>query len=243
MGKACVEGLVKEGANVTIADTDIEGAQELAQKLSRDGAKVLTVKTDVSQKVEVDKVVATTMEEFGKIDILVNSAGIGSRLVNFVDLEEEQWNLINDINAKGVYLMTRAILPHMMATRYGKIVNFSSLYGKEAFPLAADYCASKFAVTAITQAVAKEYAEYNINVNAVCPGIVRTDIWENVLDTLSRRTKEPREQIWEKTVADIPLKRSQTVEDVASVVLFLSSDISRNITGESININGGLKVD
>jgi NAD(P)-dependent dehydrogenase (short-subunit alcohol dehydrogenase family) len=243
MGRACVEGFVKEGANAVIADVNVKTAEELARKLSRDAVKVLAVKTDVSQKAEVSNVVSKAMEEFGKIDILVNNAGIGAKLVKLVDLEEEQWDLINDINVKGVYLMTRSVLPHMMAARYGKIINFSSYYGKEGFPLAADYCASKFAVIAITQAVAKEYAEYNINVNAVCPGIIRTDIWEEILDTLSQRTGKPREQLWEETVAGIPLKRPQTAQDVANVVLFLSSDISRNITGESISINGGLKVD
>ena len=243
MGKACVEGFVKEGANAVIADVDIKTAEELAKKLNRDVVKVLAIKTDVSQQAEVSNVVSKTMEEFGKIDILVNSAGAGSEQVNFVDLEERQWDLINNVNAKGVYLITKAVLPHMMAARYGKIVNFSSLYGKEGFPLAAAYCVSKSAVIAITQAVAKECAEYTINVNAVCPGMVRTPLWEKILNTLSQRTGEPREQIWDEVVTSIPLKRPQTVEDIANIVLFLSSELSRNITGESISINGGIKVD
>ena len=243
MGKACVEGFVKEGANAVIADVDIKTAEELAKKLSTDTVKVLAVKTDVSQQAEASNVVSQTMEEFGKIDILVNNAGIRSEQVNFVDLEEGQWDLINNINAKSVYLMTKAVLPHMMAARHGKIVNFSSFYGKEGFPQAAAYCVSKSAVIAITQAVAKEYAEHNINVNAICPGIVRTHLWDEILDTLSQRTGEPQEQIWEKTVASVPLKRPQTVADITNVVLFLSSKLSRNITGESISINGGMKVD
>ena len=243
MGRACVEGFVKEGANAVIADVDIKTAEDLAKKLSADAVKVLAVKTDVSQQAEVSNVVSKTMEEFGRIDILVNNAGIGSEQVNFVDLEEGQWDLINSVNAKGVYLMIKAVLPHMMAARYGKIINFSSLYGKEGFPLAAAYCVSKSAVIAITQAVAKEYAEYNINVNAVCPGVVRTPLWKKILNTLSQRTGEPQEQIWDKTVASIPLKRPQSMEDIANVVLFLSSELSRNITGESTSINGGMKVD
>jgi NAD(P)-dependent dehydrogenase (short-subunit alcohol dehydrogenase family) len=243
MGRTCVESLVAEGANAVIADVNITAAQDLANQLTENKLRVLAVKTDVSQKAEVANVVSTTMKEFGKIDILVNNAGIGAKLVKIIDLEEEQWDLINDVNVKGVYLMTKAVLPHMMAAKYGKIVNFSSFYGKEGFSVAADYCASKSAVIAITQAVAKEYAEYNINVNAVCPGIIRTDIWEEILDILSQRTGEPREQIWQKTIEGVPLKRPQTAEDIANVVLFLSSDISRNITGESISINGGLKMD
>ena len=129
------------------------------------------------------------------------------------------------------------------STRPGIPAYLSSFYGKEGFPQAAAYCSSKAAVIAITQAVAKEYAEYDINVNAVCPGIVRTHLWDEILNALSQRTGEPQEQIWEKTVASVPLKRPQTVEDIANVVLFLSSELSRNITGESINITGGLGCD
>ena len=244
IGKACVEGFVKEGANVVIADIDIASAQEVAKRLSRNGVKVLPVKTDVSKKAEVDNMVATTMKEFGKIDILVNDAGVEGKMVKLPDLEEEQWDRVNDVNVKGTYLMTRAVVPHMMAARYGKIVNFSSFYGREGFADDCEYCASKFAVIGITQALAKEYAEYNINVNAVCPGIVRTPMWERVLDILVERTGNPRrEEIWEHWVGTVPLKRPQTVEDIARGVLFLSSEVSRNITGESVNINGGLRVD
>lgn len=243
MGRACIEGFVKEGVNSIIADLQIEKAERIANKLSRDKARVIAIETDVSKQADVVECASRTMKEFGKIDILVNNAGVGSQNIDFINLPEEQWDLLNRVNAKGVFLMTKAVLPHMIAAKYGKIINFSSLYGKEAFPLAVDYCASKFAVIAITQSVAKEHAQYNINVNAVCPGIVRTDIWDNILSILSKRTGEHPDEIWRKTVESIPLKRPQTTEDVANVVLFLSSDISKNITGESISINGGMKMD
>lgn len=131
----------------------------------------------------------------------------------------------------------------MIANRRGKIVNISSIVGKKASLDVAHYCASKFAVIGLTQSVAKELGEYSINVNAVCPGFVRTAMWESLLDIRSKSKNLPREKIWEAAVDQIPLKRPQLPEDIANVVLFLSSEIARNITGESISVNGGLHMD
>ena len=243
IGTAVIEGFAKEGANVVIADIDLDAAQKLADKVGNSGGvKALAVKTDVSKKADVDNVVALSVKEFGKIDILVNTAAIDQK-INFVDIEEEDWDRLFNINAKGTYLFMRAVLPHMMAVRYGKVINFSSIVGKEGIETFSHYSASKFAVTGLTQAVAKEMAEYDINVNAVCPGIVRTHLWEHLLDTMHEETGEPREQLFAKWVQRIALNRPQTPEDIAAVVLFLSSDISKNITGEAININGGMKMD
>ena len=242
IGASIVEGFVKEGASVVIADSDVDAAQQLAEKLRRNGAKVLVVRADVTKKSDADNLIATTLNEFGVIDILVNNAGVVSD-INFVDLEESEWDRICDVNIKGVYLITRAVVPHMMSSRYGKIINLSSLAGKRGNIGLAHYCASKFAVIGITQSLAKELGQYNINVNAVCPGIVGTAMWDTLLDARSRRQNLSREQIWEVWMEQTPLKRPQTPEDMANVVLFLSSEISRNITGEAISVNGGLYMD
>jgi len=242
IGASIVEGFVKEGASVVIADSDVDAAQQLAEKLRRNGAKVLVVRADVTKKSDADNLIATTLNEFGVIDILVNNAGVVSD-ISFVDLEESEWDRICDVNIKGVYLITRAVVPHMMSSRYGKIINLSSLAGKRGNIGLAHYCASKFAVIGITQSLAKELGQYNINVNAVCPGIVGTAMWDTLLDARSRRQNLSREQIWEVWMEQTPLKRPQTPEDMANVVLFLSSEISRNITGEAISVNGGLYMD
>jgi meso-butanediol dehydrogenase/(S,S)-butanediol dehydrogenase/diacetyl reductase len=242
IGAAIVEGFAKEGANVVVADISLDFAQELAEKIGRGGVKVLAVKTDVTKKSDADNLVSTTLEELGKIDILVNNAGV-ARDTMFVDIEEEDWDLVNDVNAKGVYLVTRAVVPHMIAARYGKIINISSRSGKEGQIGLSHYAASKFAVIGLTQALAKELGEYNINVNAVCPGILRTIMWEGLLDARTKRQGLPREQILDGWIKQIPLKRPQNPEDIANVVLFLSSEVSRNMTGEAININGGLRMD
>ena len=242
IGKSIVEGFAREGASVVISDILLDVAQELAEKLTRNGTRVLAVKTDVSKKSDANDLAAATMKEFGKIDILVNAAGI-IRDTMLVDIEEEEWDQVLDINVKGIYLIIRAVVPHMIATRQGKIVNISSRSGKDAQAGLSHYGASKFAIIGITQSLAKELAPNDINVNAVCPGIVRTDMWERILDARSARTGVPREEIWAGMIETIPLKRPQVPEDMANMVLFLCSDIARNITGEAINVNGGSRMD
>ncbi len=242
IGEGIVEGFAREGASVVISDILLDAAQELAEKLTRSGAKALAVRTDVSQKPDADNLVAATLKEFGRIDILVNGAGIISD-IRFVDIEEGECDRVFDINAKGVYLVTRAVIPHMIAARRGKIVNISSRSGKDAQAGLAHYGASKFAIIGMTQALAKEAAEYNINVNAICPGVLHTDMWNKILDARSKRSGVPGEQIFAKIIETIPLRRPQDPEDIANMVLFLSSEVARNITGEAININGGVRMD
>jgi len=242
IGGNIVEGFAREGVNVVIGDILSDVAQELAEKLSKGGTKVLAVKTDVSRKSDADNLVATTLKEFGKIDILVNAAGI-VRDTLLVDIEEEEWEQVFAINAKSVYLVSRAVVPHMIAAKQGKVVNISSRAGKDVPAGLSHYGASKFAVIGITQAMAKELAPYDINVNAICPGILRTDMWEKILDVRSKRTGIPREEIWSRMMDTIPLKRPQVPEDITNVVLFLSSEVACNITGEAISVNGGARMD
>ncbi|MBL7126900.1 MAG: SDR family oxidoreductase [Dehalococcoidales bacterium] len=242
IGENIVEGFAREGASVVIGDILLEAAQELARKLYENGTKAMPVKTDVTRKSDADNLIATTMKEFGKIDILVNAAGI-TQDKWVVEVEEADWDRIFEVNAKSVYLTIKAVMPHMMAARYGKIVNISSRSGKEGMPGLSHYAASKFAVIGFTQGVAKELAQYDINVNAVCPGILRTDMWEKILDARSARMGLPREEVWSRAMETIPLKRPQVPEDITNVVLFLSSDVSRNITGEAVSVNGGARMD
>ncbi|MQY81486.1 MAG: glucose 1-dehydrogenase [Dehalococcoidia bacterium] len=242
IGESIAEGFAREGANIVIGDLLFEAAQELAEKLNSSGARAIAVRTDVTKKSDVDNLIATTMKEFGSIDILVNAAGI-TQDKWVVEVEEADWDRILEVNAKSVYLTTKAVMPHMMAARYGKIVNISSRSGKEGMPGLSHYAASKFAIIGFTQGVAKELAQYDINVNAVCPGILRTDMWEKILDARSARMGLPREEVWSRAMETIPLKRPQVPEDITNVVLFLSSDVSRNITGEAVSVNGGARMD
>jgi len=242
IGESIVRGFAGEGAAVVIGDILSENAQALAEKLTGDGARVMAVRTDLTRKPDVDNLAATAIKEFGRIDILVNAAGI-TQDIFLVDIDEAAWDRMLEVNAKSVFLSIKAVIPHMMAARYGKIVNISSRSGKEGMPGLSHYAASKFAIVGFSQAAAKELAQYDINVNVVCLGILRTDMWEKILDTRSARTGIPREEIWSKVMETIPLKRPQVPQDITNAVLFLSSDVSRNITGEAISVNGGARVD
>jgi meso-butanediol dehydrogenase/(S,S)-butanediol dehydrogenase/diacetyl reductase len=243
IGIGIVEGFVKEGANTVIADIDRDAAQKLAEKMSGGKAKVIAVKTNVTSNADIENLVATTLQELGKIDILVNNAGVAPTIVEFENLTEKDWDRVNDVNTKGVFLVTRAVIPHMIKEGQGKIVNISSFAGKQGVALHADYCASKFAVIGITQSLAQELAEHNINVNAVCPGIVRTPMWDHNLAVWENRLDTPQEEVFDNWCQTVPLKRPQSREDIASVVVFLSSDATKNITGESVSINGGQRMD
>jgi NAD(P)-dependent dehydrogenase (short-subunit alcohol dehydrogenase family) len=130
----------------------------------------------------------------------------------------------------------------MMERRQGKIISISSMVGKEAIPLFIHYCASKFAVMGLTQGLAKELAPYGINVNAVCPGVVRTPLWEPLLEQLSVNKGISRDEAWNEFVEGIPLKRPQEPEDIGEVVAFLASDRARNMTGEGVNVSGGMQM-
>jgi len=242
IGESIAEGFAREGASIVIGDLLLEAAQKLAAKLNSSGARAIAVRTALTKKSDADNLIATTMKEFGSIDILVNAAGI-TQDKWMVEIEEADWDRILEVNAKSVYLTIKAVMPHMMAARYGKIVNISSRSGKEGMPGLSHYAASKFAIIGFTQGVAKELAQYDINVNAVCPGILRTDMWEKILDARSARMGLPREEVWSRVMETIPLKRPQVPEDITNVVLFLSSDVSRNITGEAVSVNGGARMD
>jgi meso-butanediol dehydrogenase/(S,S)-butanediol dehydrogenase/diacetyl reductase len=241
IGTAITSGFAEERANVIIGDTIVDLAEEGAARM-KGGVKIMMVRTDVTKKSDAEELVAKTMNEFGKIDVLVNNAGVVQEKL-FVDIEEADWDRINHINAKGVYLVTQAVVPHMIAARYGKIVNISSRSGKDGQIGLSHYAASKFAVIGLTQALAKELGEYNINVNAVCPGIIATAMWDTILAVRAERHGLTREQIFANLLKQVPLGRLQDPDDVAKVVLFLSSEVSRNITGEAINVNGGLRMD
>jgi NAD(P)-dependent dehydrogenase (short-subunit alcohol dehydrogenase family) len=239
IGKGIVDCLAREGATVVIFDLNMEAAKRLADQV---GNKSIAIKVDLTQKTDVEYAVKTTLDKFGKIDILVNNAGV-SRNIKFVDINPEEWDRVFNLNTKGLYLITRAILPHMMQRRYGKIINISSMVGKEGIPDFSHYCASKFAVIGLTQSLAKEYAEYDLNINAVCPGVVRTSLWnDNLLPTMAKEQGVSPDEAFENFCKTIPLRRSQTPEDIGNIVAFLASDISKNMTGQGINVTSGMQM-
>ena len=223
MGKAIAEVLVREGAQVMMCDINEEGVSLVAEKI---GAVCFTV--DVSKENEVSSMVESTIKEFGTVDILVNNAGI-LRPTRIDNITKEEWDLVLNVNLNGVFLCTKAVLGIMKQKKYGRIVNISSSAGRSVSTLGgAHYTASKAAVLGFTRAVAKEVASFGITVNAVCPGLIDTEMvrLECTPERISAYAKS------------FPISRLGTPEVVAELVLFLVAD-APYITGASIDINGG----
>jgi meso-butanediol dehydrogenase / (S,S)-butanediol dehydrogenase / diacetyl reductase len=236
IGKGIVSCLVREGATVVIADLNQKAAEKTAQEI---GKGTVGMNLDVTKKAEIENLVKDVKEKFGRIDILVNNAGLNIP-GSLVELKEEHWDKINDVNLKAVFLVSQAVAPKMIEQKYGKIVNISSMVGKEAFPGVSAYCAAKFGVIGLTQSWAKELANHGINVNAVCPGVVRTPLWdENLLPQMAKDQGISKDEAFAQVCAPIVLKRPQSPEDIGNMVAYLASDIANNMTGKAINVTGG----
>ncbi len=183
--------------------------------------------------------VKKTLTAFGKVDILVNNAGI-IKVGNVVDITEKDWDEVLAVNLKGVFLCSKAVAPCMIERRSGKIINISSTAGRRGLPGKAHYHASKFAVIGFTQCLALELAPFGINVNCVCPGVVDTYMHREVLVPHAARTQGlTKDDVYRSMEQSVPLRRLQTPEDIGNAVVFLASEESRNITGQSLNVNGG----
>jgi len=227
LGQAYCCAFAEEGASVVCPDVNLEAAQRTAAMLGKAGGKALAVEMDVSKADEVDRMVARTIETYGKIDILVNNAGIVTR-VGLLDTTEEAWDRETAVDLKGTFLVTKAVVPHMILGGGGKVVNISSVLGLIGVVSPA-YTASKAGVIGVTRQWAMEFAPHHICVNCVVPGYIATPISERVRDTV----------VVQKIGAQIPFGWG-SVEGVVPTVLFLSSGESDYITGQSIVVDGGL---
>lgn len=236
LGLGTARRLLELGA--TVAITDLPGALD---RLSReDAARLATIPMDVTDDASVVSGVATATERLGGLDTLVNSAGV----FQFRALEgiaTVEWDRILDVNLRGTFLVMREAMPHLKASGRGRVVNISSDAGKTGFALLAAYCASKFGVVGLTQAVAVEVAPYGVRVNAVCPGTVaETGMGRVVIEQkIELGYGKSPEEIVQRGGASFPLGRVGTVPDVVEAIMFLISESSSWITGESINIDGG----
>lgn len=242
MGRAITHRIVKEGAQVVITDINLEGLQALQEELecSNSNYKGFFKKMDVTKNDEIEKVISKTIDTFGRIDILVNCAGILSAYP-IVDLPEEEWDAVMNVNAKGTYLIIKNVAKEMKEQKYGKICCITSIVSKKATIYHAHYCASKFAVRGIIQSSAIELAPYGINVNCICPGEVDTGMLETSYKYIAKYEGISFEEQRERG-RNLPLlKRFEKPEDVAPLVAFLVSDESGYITGQSINICGGIQ--
>lgn len=229
IGKAITRRLAEAGANVVIGDVNDIQVRELAEELSDKYRRCLGVYVDVSAEESVASLVETTVREFGKVDILINNAGILFR-TRIQDISLEEWNRTLEVNLTGPFLCTKAVLPLMKSNSYGRIVNISSSAGKSVSTLGgAHYTASKAGLLGLTRATAKEVASWGLTVNAVCPGLIDTG--------MVRETTSGEELV--AFVDSFPIKRLGLPEEIGDLVVFLCSEKASYITGASIDINGG----
>lgn len=249
IGRAIALALAAEGAWVAVTDIHEAGALAVAREIMAAGREAMALLLDVTRLQTIEAALKTVIAQRGRLDIWVNNAGV-STMNRFVDLTEEDWDFNMDVNAKGTFLCSQIAARQMMGQPpdgeglRGKIINIASMAGKRGnAPFLAHYVASKFAVVGLTQAMAGELAPYHILVNAVCPGYVQTSMQERELGWEAALRGVSVEEVRRLYIADTPLGRLETPEDVARVVVFLASEDANFITGEAINVNGGAWMD
>ena len=228
IGRAIGVLLAKNGADIVIADINGEQARTTAREIESSGQKALAVQVNVSSFVEAENLGKSTVDTFGRIDILVNNAGI-TRDGFFLRMKEDEWDAVLAVNLKSVFNCSKAIIRYMTKQRAGSIINIASVVGQMGNIGQANYAASKAGVIGLSKTMAREFAPRGIKVNAVAPGFIDTDM-----------TSGLPEKAKEAFLTNIPMGRMGTPEDVAEAVLFLATDASRYITGQVINVNGGL---
>ncbi|SHE33589.1 3-oxoacyl-[acyl-carrier protein] reductase [Caldanaerobius fijiensis DSM 17918] len=242
IGKATAMALAAEECNLAICDINAEALEKTASELKEKGVQVLAEKVDVTKLAETDAFVAQVAKEFGRIDILVNNAGTG-RMSDPMELPEEEFRRNIDLMLFAVIRLSRAVVPYMQKAKWGRIINVSSMFGKQPGGLL-DYDTIKAAVNMITKEFANYLAKDNILVNAVCPGPIRTPLWEapgQLGDQLSKILGKPKEEAIEfYASSNIPLGRYGQPEEIANVIAFLASEKASYITGQAINIDGGM---
>jgi len=239
IGKGICKQLANAGASIIVADINYEGALQTANELKQNGHEAYSIKMDVSKKNEIEQVITSVIKEYGPIHIVVNNAGTIT-LGTVFEISEEEWNLIMDINAKGVFFVSQIVAKEMVKNGIkGRIINISSIGAKIPFENQAHYCASKAAVLGITRVFAIELAKYGITVNAICPGAVEAEILKKSYEWVALKTGQKPEEILESWLRPVPLGRLIKPEEIGDVVVFLCSDQAKTITGQAINVDGG----
>ena len=234
MGKAICLTLAQEGCDIVSTDINLEGAKQTADAVKALGRKCIALQVDVTKGTDVDLMVKAGLKEFGKIDILVNNAG-GNMIMGtpFLEQNSDMWQKDIALNLYGTMNCAKAVIPGMVERKYGKIINFASIVAKLGLGGPGSYAASKAAVLAFTRGLASQFGPSNINVNAIAPGMLNT----NFFAALPGKVQTA---MFAEVAGMAPLKRNQEVTDIANAVAFLSSDVSRNITGQCIQVDSGL---
>jgi len=240
IGRAIALALAKDGASVVVSDINLQEANEVAKEIEALGRKSQAVKTDVTNKKDVDELFKKTLEKFSTLDIMVSNAGVSS-MEYVIDMSEEKWDFNLDVNLKGTFLVTQAAAKQMISQQKGKIICTASMAGKGGVATQAHYNASKHGVIAYVKSLAQELAPFGINVNSICPGSIKTSMQDREVQWSAqiRGAGATAEDIREEMANFTPLGRIGLPEDVAKVVVFLASDDAAFMTGQAINVTGG----
>jgi len=242
IGRAIALAMAREGGAVAVADIDRAAAERVSQEASGNGnnARALAIEADCGDVASIDAMVARTVAEFGRLDVMVNNAGV-TRFAHIMDLTETDWDRIHRVNAKGVFFCLQSAARQMIGRGGGRIINMASISGRGyAGASNAAYAASKGAVIALTKMAAQQLGRHDINVNAICPGVTRTELGtRNAIGRAAARGMTV-EQLQAEQESGIPIGRANTPHDIAAMAVFLASPGARNITGQCYNVDGGL---
>ena len=246
IGRAIGIKMAEVGANIVVSDIDADACQRTADEIAGMGVRSAGIPADVTDPDAVSRMVEDAAGQFGRIDVLVNNAGVAGApgWQDHAVSRAEDWTFTFGVNVKGMAIVTEAVIPHMKSAGDGKIVNLASVAGREGRPTLPHYSATKAAVINYTQSLANELGRDNINVNSVCPGLLWTPMWEEVGEKYAFNNPDYEDltarEVFDRMVDGIiPLGRGQTPEDIGDAIVFLVSDDAKNITGQSLNVDGG----
>src|SRR5690348_9665453 len=245
IGRATALGMAEGGANVAAADIDFAAAQRTANEAAGNARRAIAIEADCGDVASIDAMVARTVAELGRLDVIVNNAGV-TRFADIMDLTEADWDRIQRVNAKGVFFCLQRAAREMIRQfeadgSGGRIVNIASISGRGyAGASNAAYAASKGAVISLTKMAAQQLGRFNINVNSVCPGVTRTELGARNAVARAAARGITVEQLFAEQEAGIPIRRANTPDDIAAMAVFLASPGARNVTGQSYNVDGGL---
>jgi NAD(P)-dependent dehydrogenase (short-subunit alcohol dehydrogenase family) len=240
IGRATALAMAEVGANVTAADIDLAAAQRTADQAAGNARRTIAIEADCGDVASIEAMIARTVAELGRLDVIVNNAGV-TRYAQIMDLTEADWDRIHRVNAKGVFFCLQRAAREMIKQGGGRIINIASISGR-GYPGASNaaYAASKGAVISLTWMAAQQLGRHNVNVNAICPGVTRTELGaRNAVERAAERGITVAE-LNAEAEARIPIGRANQPEDIAAMAVFLASPAARNITGQAYNVDGGL---
>jgi NAD(P)-dependent dehydrogenase (short-subunit alcohol dehydrogenase family) len=239
IGREIALALAGEGANAVVSGRQLDMLEQTATEIEAQGSRALAIVTDVSNETQVAALVNKTLATFGRVDILVNNAGIAGPTASVTSLSREAWDEVMAINLTGAFLCSRAVIPHMVERRSGKIVNISSVAGKMAYALRSPYAASKWGMLGFSASLAQELGGYNIQVNAICPGPTAGERMTSVIAGRAKELGRSADEVERLYLESTALKRMVDPKHVAAAVLFFCSEAGNSITGEALEVSAG----